>query len=694
MENSLDLNEINIQKFTGVGEKVAIKLAKLNIYTAQDVLFHLPHRYEDRTQYSDIRSLAPNSSALVRGEIIDVVQIPVGRRSLVIQIHDGTSRLTIRLFHYSYTQKQAFVAGRWVECFGEVVLRPTGKEMVHPEYRIVTDKPETPQTDRLTPVYPATEGVSQHLLRKLVDQALKKYMQQVADLLPEQLLDKYQFCSLVTALHELHQPSKGQDIQSMLEADSPYFKRLIFEELLAFNLAMQKVRAERRLQKAIALSGNNNNLISAFLKSLPFELTNAQERTADELVKDLQKQQPMMRLVQGDVGSGKTVVAAIAALQAIDSGVQVAVMAPTELLAEQLLRNFTAWFEPLGIEVGWLAGKLTEAKRRPVLSTLLSGELSIVVGTHALFQKGVEFDRLGLVIIDEQHRFGVEQRLALRSKSEDTVAHQLIMSATPIPRTLAMSIYADIDVSTIDELPKGRQPVETVVVNADMKRDLVIERVYKACLDGKQVYWVCSLIEESEVLRAEALTDVEQEFISQFHDIRVGVVHGRMKPKEKESIMQQFRDQEIDLLIATTVIEVGVDVPNASLMIIENAERMGLSQLHQLRGRVGRGNQKSICVLMYRAPLSENAKIRLQTMRETNDGFEIARKDLELRGPGELLGMRQTGAVTMRIANLIRDQHWLAVADEEANVIQSQSPDTAEALLNRWVAHQQEYANA
>jgi len=694
MKTSPDLKEINIQKFTGVGEKVAVKLAKLNIYNAQDVLFHLPHRYEDRTQYSDIRSLVPNSSALVRGEIIDVVQIPVGRRSLVIQIHDGTSRLTIRLFHYSYTQKQAFVAGRWVECFGEVVLRPTGKEMIHPEYRIVTEKPETPQADRLTPVYPATEGVSQHLLRKLVDQALEKYLQKVPELLPQAIVEKYEFCSLTTALNELHRPAKGQNMESMLEVESPYFKRLIFEELLAFNLGMQKVRAERKKQKAIPFNDTEQDLRTPFLNSLTFELTDAQKRTVDELRVDLQKQQPMMRLVQGDVGSGKTVVAAIAALQAIEAGIQVAVMAPTELLAEQLHRNFVEWFKPLGVDVGWLAGKLTANQRKPVLGALASGELSIVVGTHALFQKGVEFARLGLVIIDEQHRFGVEQRLALRSKSEDEIAHQLIMSATPIPRTLAMSIYADIDVSTIDELPKGRQPVETVVVNADMKRDLVIERVYKACLEKKQVYWVCSLIEESEALRAEAVTDVEQEFVGQFDDIRVGVVHGRLKPKEKESIMQQFRDQEIDLLIATTVIEVGVDVPNASLMIIENAERMGLSQLHQLRGRVGRGNQKSICVLMYRAPLSENAKIRLQTMRETNDGFEIARKDLELRGPGELLGMRQTGAVTMRIANLVRDQHWLTVADEEASVIQSLHPDIAEALLNRWVAHQQEYANA
>lgn len=689
------LRNVNIIEFSGVGNKVAQKLAKLNLYNAQDVLFHLPLRYEDRTQYTSLNAAASNTSVLARGEITDVVQLSHGRRSLVVQIHDGSGRLTIRMFHYSYSQKQAFIVGRWVECFGEVVLRPTGKEMIHPEYRVVTDKPEKPKNDRLTPVYPSTDGVSQHLLRKITDQALNKYLPKVQELLPKELIERYQFCSLEEALQALHRPIAGVDLDAMLETDSPPFQRLICEELLSFHLGMQRVRIERQKERSLSLlSKTSEQLIQQFIQNLGFELTNAQKKVAAEIIEDLKLSQPMMRLVQGDVGSGKTVVAAIAVLQAVSAGKQVAIMAPTELLAEQLLRHMSSWLSKMDISVGWLAGKVTVAKRRPILAALVSGELKVLVGTHALFQKGVEFDELGLVIIDEQHRFGVGQRLALREKANGIVPHQLVMSATPIPRTLAMSFYADIDVSTIDELPPGRIPIETVVINADMKRDLVIDRVYKACLDKTQVYWVCSLIDESEHINAQAVADVEQELTTRLQNVRIGVIHGRLKPAEKEKMMRRFRDHEIDLLLATTVIEVGVDVPNASLMIIENAERMGLSQLHQLRGRVGRGSQKSVCVLMYRAPLSQNAKVRLQTMRETNDGFEIARKDLELRGPGELLGVRQTGAVSMRIANLIRDQHWLSSVEEEAQWLTQHYPESVDLLLNRWLAYQQQYANA
>ena len=693
--NNRNLREISITQFSGVGEKVAAKLEKLNIRNAQDVLFHLPYRYEDRTRYTDLINATPNTSILARGEIIDVVQLPHGRRSLVIQINDGTGRLTIRLFHFSYSQKQAFIIGRWVECFGEVVLRPTGKEIIHPEYRILTDKPNKPKADRLTPVYPATDGVSQHLLRKITDQALTIYLPQVQELLPQEIIDRYQFCSLSDSLKALHRPTVGQDLAAMLEMDSPQFQRLIFEELVSFHLGMQQVRHERNKDIALPLVGNRaSELIQNFMGKLSFSLTNAQLRVSEEIIQDLKQQQPMMRLIQGDVGSGKTVVAAMAILQAIGAGVQVAVMAPTELLAEQLFRNITDWLEPLNIKVGWLTGKVTPAKRRPILKSLATGELKILVGTHALFQKQVEFHKLGLVIIDEQHRFGVGQRLALREKADEMTPHQLIMSATPIPRTLAMSIYADIDVSTIDELPPGRIPVKTVVINADIKRDIVIDRVHQACLEKTQVYWVCSLIDESEHFNAQAVVDVEQELKQRLTKVRIGVIHGRMKATEKEDIMRQFRDHEIDLLLATTVIEVGVDVPNASLMIIENSERMGLSQLHQLRGRVGRGSQKSVCVLLYRAPLSENAKVRLQTMRQSNDGFEIARKDLELRGPGELLGVRQTGAVSMRVANLVRDQHWLEVAETESLYLMHNYPQSVTDLLDRWLAYQQHYANA
>ena len=690
----MDLTQISIVEFSGVGQKMAEKLAKLNIRNAQDVLFHLPYRYEDRTRYTEIGDARPEQSILIRGMVEAVQQIPHGRRSLVVRLHDGTSALNLRMFHYSFAQKQAFQVGRWVECFGELLVRPGTKEMVHPEYRVLEQKPKTPLTDSLTPVYPATEGVTQHLLRKITTQALEKYLPSVTELLPKSLVEKYQFMSLIEALQELHRPNKDRNIEEMLSLQSPIFQRLIFEELLAFQLGLRETRVKRERLKAISCPANNK-LALRFENSLGFELTSAQQRCMQEVSVDMTKISPMMRLVQGDVGSGKTVVAAFAILQACAAGTQVALMAPTELLAEQLLKNIKNWFEPLEIEVGWLVGKSTTKQRAPVLEALANGSLLVVVGTHALFQKEVEFQNLGFVIIDEQHRFGVGQRLALRDKSVNgTVPHQLIMSATPIPRTLAMSIYADINVSTIDELPPGRLPVETVVVASASKREQVIERVYNACQQQTQVYWVCPLIEESDKLQAQAVTDAYQELSDRLNGVRVGMVHGQMKPAEKEAMMQQFRDHEVDLLLATTVIEVGVDVPNASLMIIENAERMGLAQLHQLRGRVGRGSKQSVCVLMYQAPLSQHAKIRLQTLRETNDGFAIARKDLEMRGPGEMLGIRQTGAISMRIANLVRDEQWLTQVEQEADIIQKQHPDLAAAMIHRWLASQQQFANA
>ena len=690
----MDLTQISTVEFSGVGQKMAEKLEKLNIRNAQDVLFHLPYRYEDRTRYTDIGSARPEQSILIRGVVEAVQQIPHGRRSLVVRLHDGTAAMNFRMFHYSYAQKQAFQIGRWVECFGELLVRPGTKEMVHPEYRVLEQKPTTPLMDSLTPVYPATEGVTQHLLRKITAQALKKYLPSVTELLPQALVKKYQFMSLIEALQELHRPNKDRDIEEMLSLQSPIFQRLIFEELLAFQLSLREIRAKRERLKAQPFA-IDNELSERFKSTLSYQLTTAQQRCVGEVSADMAKTSPMMRLIQGDVGSGKTVVAAFAILQACSAGSQVAIMAPTELLAEQLFKNIEAWFEPLGIDVGWLVGKSTVKQRAPVLVALADGSLPIVVGTHALFQKEVEFHDLGLVIIDEQHRFGVGQRLALRDKSSNNkVPHQLIMSATPIPRTLAMSIYADIMVSTIDELPLGRLPVETVVVASASKREQVIERVYSACQQQTQVYWVCPLIEESDKLQAQAVTDAYQDLSDRLSGVRVGMVHGQMKAAEKETMMQQFRDHEIDLLLATTVIEVGVDVPNASLMIIENAERMGLAQLHQLRGRVGRGSKQSVCVLMYQAPLSQHAKIRLQTLRETNDGFVIARKDLEMRGPGEMLGIRQTGAVSLRIANLVRDEQWLDQVEQEADIMQQHYPKLATAIIYRWLASQQQFANA
>lgn len=690
----MDLTEVAITEFSGVGAKVAEKLARLNIFNAQDVLFHLPLRYEDRTRFTTIAAANPGSSVLVRGIIEDVQQLPYGRRSLVVRLHDGSGALVMRLFHFSYTQRQSFQIGHWLECFGEVVLRPGNKEMIHPEYRITQDKPEHPQSDRLTPVYPATDGVSQYLLRKITDQALARYLPAAAELLPAELVQEYEFMPLAEALQELHRPSRDRDLEQMLTLESPIFQRVIFEELLAFQLGLRKIRNERQQLTATPLN-NDTGLTKRFLANLGFALTGAQQRCVDEIFADLACAQPMLRLLQGDVGSGKTAVAALAMLRAVEGGHQVALMAPTELLAEQLFKSIYHWFTDLSIEVGWLAGKTPTRQRNAVLQSLHDGSLPVIVGTHALFQKGVEFHDLALVVIDEQHRFGVGQRLALTDKSGETNnPHQLIMSATPIPRTLAMSLYADIDVSTIDELPPGRLPVETVVVPADSRRDQVVERVYRACQEKTQVYWVCPLIEESEKLQAQAVTETEKELRQRLKGIRIGMVHGQMKAADKEQIMQQFRNHELDLLLATTVIEVGVDVPNASLMIIENAERMGLAQLHQLRGRVGRGSKQSVCVLLYQMPLSNHARIRLQTLRNSNDGFEIARKDLELRGPGEMLGIRQTGAVSLRLANLVRDQQWLAVVERVAGQIEQRYPELVEPLLERWLAQQQQYANA
>lgn len=689
----MDLTQILTIEFSGIGQKMADKLKKLNIRNAQDVLFHLPYRYEDRTRYTNINAARPEQSILIRGIIETVQQISYGRRSLIVRLHDGTGAMNLRMFHYSYAQKQSFQIGSWVECFGELLIRPGTKEMVHPEYRILHDKPTNPLSDSLTPVYPATDGVSQHLLRKITDQALKKYLPLVNELLPTELIDRYQFMSLIDALHELHRPNKNRNIEEMLNLNSPIFQRLIFEELLAFQLGLREIRTKRKQLHAQPCP-IDDALAMRFKKALSFQLTTAQQRCINELADDMSKISPMMRLVQGDVGSGKTIVAAFAILQAYSAGSQVALMAPTELLAEQLLKTIKAWFDPLDINVGWLVGKSTAKQRAPILESLANGSLAVVVGTHALFQKDVEFQNLGLIIIDEQHRFGVGQRLALRDKStNNAIPHQLIMSATPIPRTLAMSIYADINVSTIDALPPGRLPVETVVVSSASKREQVIERVYRACQQNTQVYWVCPLIEESDKLQAQAVTDAYQELSKRLNGVRVGMVHGQMKPTEKETMMQQFRDHTIDLLLATTVIEVGVDVPNASLMIIENAERMGLAQLHQLRGRVGRGSKQSVCVLMYQGPLSQHAKIRLQTLRETNDGFAIARKDLELRGPGEMLGIRQTGAVSMRIANLIRDEQWLTKIEHEADTLQQNYPSLATAIIHRWLTSQQQFAN-
>lgn len=682
------LDSTPVQSLKGVGEAVAAKLANIDIFTLQDILFHLPSRYQDRTRLSKIGELAPGRETIVCGEVL-VADVDNGRRrSLLVRINDGSGSLTLRFFHFNQQQVNQFVRGRQVRCFGEARRGPGMLQMVHPEYRVLAAHVAADENldETLTAVYPTTEGVQQALLRKLSDQALAQLnVTPISDLLPPGMLVHSGLPDLESALRVVHRPPPGADVQALVDGLHPAHRRLALEELVAHRLGLRLLRVNALKQHAPLLRPQGQ-LMETLRGSLDFSLTGAQNRVLLELVNDMGTPEPMLRLVQGDVGSGKTVVAALAAAQAVDSGYQVALMAPTEILAEQHMLNFSRWFEPLGISVGWLAGKLRAAQRRAAIEAIAMGQQRIVVGTHALFQKDVEFEKLGLAIIDEQHRFGVHQRMALRNKGADeqTLPHQLIMTATPIPRTLAMTAYADLDVSIIDELPPGRIPVTTVAID-NARREEIVGRVDAAIDEGKQVYWVCTLIEESELLQAQAAEDVFATLQEMLPRHRVGLVHGRLKPREKEVVMQAFKEREIDLLIATTVIEVGVDVPNASLMIIENAERLGLSQLHQLRGRVGRGNEKSSCILLFQAPLSRNGRERLAIMRETNDGFVIAEKDLSLRGAGEVLGTRQTGLAEFRIAQLGRDDDLLDDVSAIADVLLESDSHSVQALVRRWI---------
>ncbi len=694
-----------ITKIKGVGPKVAEKLLKLGITSAQDLLFHLPYRYEDRTCIVPIGSLRVGDHAVIQGTI-ELTEIKFARkRMLVCRVRDGSALLVLRFFHFTQSQKSNLARGKTIRCFGEVRRSGSHLEMTHPEYSILsaaqasTDLSEAAE-ETLTPVYPVTEGVHQISLRNMVNHAfalLDKGGLTLEDYLPVPLLEKYRFASLKEALRFVHYPLPDVSLAELQDSQHPMKQRLIFEELLTHILSLRQLRT-RVKEKPACMIEPPQKTVNTFENNLPFELTNAQKRVVADIQSDLLKPFPMQRLVQGDVGSGKTVVAAIAALQVIESGYQVAIMAPTEILAEQHYANFMKWFESLGIKVAWLSGKLKAAPRREAMALIESADASIAIGTHALFQDEVVFKNLALVVIDEQHRFGVHQRLALRNKGvsdvngEQRSPHQLIMTATPIPRTLSMTAYADLDCSIIDELPPGRTPVDTVVL-PDTRRVEIIERIIKACQQGRQVYWVCTLIEESEVLQCQAAEDTYKELSEAFPDLKTGLVHGRMKPEQKEKVMSAFKSAELQLLIATTVIEVGVDVPNASLMVIENAERLGLSQLHQLRGRVGRGQQASACVLMYRAPLSQNARTRLDTMRQTNDGFKIAQKDLEIRGPGEVLGTRQTGLQLLKIADLQRDSELVPKASAAAEEIVNNHPNLIAPLIHRWLGDASRYAD-
>ncbi len=671
---------------SGIGPALADKLGRLNLHRVEDLLFLLPLRYEDRTQLVKLGALEAGSRCLVSGEVLLAETVYRGRRNLLVRIGDGSGQLTLRFFHFSRQQQAQFKQGARLTCFGEVRKGPAGPEMIHPEYRLLRDHQANAVDDSLTPVYPATEGVQQGRLRNLTEQALHIMRQSPpAELLPRDVRDALDLPLLVDAIVYLHRPPADADVTLLLAGKHPCQLRLAFEELLAHYLSLRKLRAVAESEPAQPLIGGRE-VSDAFIAALPFQLTAAQRRVTEEILADMARPHPMMRLIQGDVGSGKTIVAAISCLNAIACDVQAAIMAPTELLAEQHWRSFTAWFEPLGIRSAWLSGSQRAAARREALESIADGDAQLVVGTHALFQEGVNFHNLALVVIDEQHRFGVHQRMALREKgvSDHGHPHQLVMTATPIPRTLAMAAYADLDTSVIDELPPGRKPVATIAL-PETRRDEVIERVRSACLAGQQAYWVCPLIEESDVLDYEA-AEVRYELLaSALPEIRVGLVHGRMRPAEKEQGMRAFKDGQIQLLVATTVIEVGVDVPNASLMIVENAERMGLSQLHQLRGRVGRGAKQSHCVLVYKPPLGQLARERLAVLRDSNDGFVVAQRDLELRGPGELLGTRQTGLPDYRIADLARDAKLMPQVQIAAESMQRNAPDKAAAIVRRWL---------
>ncbi len=688
------LEQTALTTLKGVGPRMAEKLAKIDLHTVQDLLFHLPLRYQDRTRVAPIGSLRPGDEVSIECEVEAADVVIRRQRMLLVRVTDGSGFLTLRFFHFNRVQQSNLTKGMKLRCFGEIRAGGNnGLEIIHPEFRRIDSMDNKAMEENLTPIYPTTEGVHQQTLRNLTDQALSMVAKgaHVPELLPPQLREEYQLTELNEALSFVHRPPPNAELHKLAEGTHPKQQRLAFEELIAHALSLRLLRNRVQTNPA-PLVARQSELATQFISRLSFTLTNAQQRVINECLEDMAQGWPMQRLAQGDVGSGKTMVAAITALHTVDSGFQAVIMAPTEILAEQHYRNFKAWLSPLGVEVAWLSGKQRAKARRESLDSLISGRARIAIGTHALFQDEVQFEELGLIVVDEQHRFGVHQRLALREKGskDGRYPHQLIMTATPIPRTLAMTAYADLDVSVIDELPPGRTPVKTVVMPNSRRPD-IIERIRHACAEGRQVYWVCTLIEDSETLQAEAAEDTATLLTETLPEINVALIHGRMKPVEKEAEMEDFKSGKTQLLVATTVIEVGVDVPNASLMIIENSERLGLAQLHQLRGRVGRGATASACVLMYQSPLSDTGKHRLGVMRETTDGFVIAEKDLELRGPGEVLGTRQTGIIQFRIAELARDKEMLDLARDAADRIIELNWDKLDLLVSRWLGSGVQY---
>jgi ATP-dependent DNA helicase RecG len=692
------LNNTPVTNLKGVGPRVAELLANLNIYTAQDLLFHLPLHYQDRTEITAIASLPVGEQKFIEGTVQLGQVVYRGRRVLTCRVADATGQIILRLYHFNATQQQQLsTPGLRLRCFGTVRYHQQhGLEMIHPEYRVISSQDIFVADNYLTPIYPTTKGLSQNTLQKLISQALVlRQEQDEEELLPQALLQQFNFPKLQEAISFLHRPPKNVSLPALIAKQHPMQQRLIFEELLAQQLAAQQYRQQIQQHRAPSLNKNPNNDFQIILcKALPFALTVAQRRVIEEINSDVAKPIPMMRLLQGDVGSGKTVVALMTILRAVQFGYQAVFMAPTELLAEQHFQVLQRWLAPLSIKVGWLSGHLTAAAREQTLQQIASGDAAVIVGTHALFQADVKFAHLALVVIDEQHRFGVHQRLALKEKGiiDGCHPHQLIMTATPIPRTLAMTAYADLDISILDELPPGRKPIKTSLISNE-RRDELIERIKQNCERGRQAYWVCTLIADSEVLQCQAAEATYEILQKQLKQLRIGLLHGRLNKEIKETTMAAFKAGKIDLLVATTVIEVGVDVPNASLMVIENSERLGLSQLHQLRGRVGRGEHESHCVLLYQKPLSMLAKARLSTIRDTQDGFKIAQKDLEIRGPGEWLGTRQAGAPVLRIADIMRDQYLLPEIRQAASMIMQQYPERVDRLLQRWLKRNEQYAS-
>jgi len=673
----------------GIGPVLVSKLQKLKVHNQYDLLFLLPIRYEDKTSLHKISALVAGEKALIQGFVVLTTVVYRGRRMLISQLSDDTGIITLRFFHFSKQQARRLAKNTVVRCFGQTRKTASGLEMIHPEYQIINPENPAPLEAGLTPIYPTTEGLQQGRLRKIVRAALEQQIDTIEELLPASIVKELGLVPLTESLREIHQPSQKNIVNGH---QSLARKRLIIEELLANQLALKRLKRHTKKEPAMALA--NRLLKESLIKNLPFKLTKSQARVVEEIEMDLKKNRPMMRLLQGDVGSGKTIVAALAMLIAVGSKQQAALMAPTELLAEQHFNNVVSWFEPLGVSVALLKSKLSAKDRRTVLAGIANGTIDIIVGTHALFQPSVVYKNLALVVVDEQHRFGVEQRLSLMKKSSDrnTVPHQLIMTATPIPRTLAMTAYGDLDASIITELPKGRGNIKTIVVPEE-KRSQVMDKISKECALGRQSYWVCPLIEESEELNFQAAESTYVFLQEKLKRLSIGLVHGKLSSVKKTKAMENFINGHTNILVATTVIEVGVDVANSSVMVIENAERLGLTQLHQLRGRVGRGRHESVCILLYKKPLSSVAKERLAVIRATNDGFLIAEKDLQLRGPGELLGTRQKGLIGLRIADIMRDAYLLPAINKLTVNIEQNHPDLIEKIVRRWVGDQLEYRN-